>query len=200
MSELFSVGHSNQPFENLATVLAAHGVEVVVDVRSAPVSRWASQYNRAVLERALPEQGIDYVYMGGTLGGRPKGAEFYDADGHVLYGPLSEAPPFLAGLEELLELSGRRRVAVMCSEEDPVHCHRRLLIGPVLDRRGIAVTHLRADGSEEDEAAVARRDVDAQQPSLFEEGGRHGVAPDRGNGSGGARVAPGGAVREPSAR
>ena len=36
---------------------------------------------------------------------------------------------------------------MLCSEEDPSHCHRRLLVGRVLRQRKIEVQHIRGDGT-----------------------------------------------------
>lgn len=90
---------------------------------------------------------MEYVYLGQELGGRPEGAENYDAAGHVLYGRLATSEPFREGLERLTALANQRRIAVMCAEEDPGKCHRHLLVGRVLEERGAEVRHIRKDGS-----------------------------------------------------
>src|SRR5690349_2668432 len=153
--ELFSIGHSNHPIETFLDLLATHQIEVLVDVRSAPYSRYVPHFNPANLKEHLKAAGFQYLYMGKELGGRPEGAEFYDADEHVRYDRVADAPFFLTGLERLTTGAGRYRVAIMCSEEDPTHCHRRLLITRVLAGRGVTVTHIRGDGGVESEAAVA---------------------------------------------
>ena len=169
---IYSIGHSNHPLDTFIALLAAHGIEVLVDVRSAPYSRYAPHFNPATLKEHLSAAGCRYLYLGKELGGRPEGAEFYDAAGHVRYDRLAESPSFLAGLERLIAGAGRFRVAIMCSEEDPAGCHRRLLIGRVLAGRGIALIHIRGDGRLQSEAEIAAaaqvpEDV-AGQPALFD--------------------------------
>lgn len=39
------------------------------------------------------------------------------------------------------------RIAIMCAQEDPTNCHRRLLISKTLLERGLCVYHIRGDGS-----------------------------------------------------
>lgn len=156
MANVFTIGHSNREFSDFLGVLTAHEIELVADVRSYPASRYAPQFNRKRLADALETNGIGYAFMGGELGGRPKEAEFYDADGGVLYSKLARSQRFQRGLERLTELLRESRVAVMCSEENPASCHRRLLVGLALQARGIEVLHLRADGS-----AQAEGDLDA---------------------------------------
>jgi uncharacterized protein (DUF488 family) len=170
-SNVFSIGHSNQPIEAFVDLLARHGIEVLVDVRSRPYSRWATQFNQEPLRHAITAAGVRYLFMGDQLGGRPTGDAFYDDEGHVLYDRVAASDVFLAGVERLRRGSATHRVAMMCSEEDPTVCHRYLLIAPVLARRGIVVRHIRGDGRIEDDAALrdaAARGQDDGQRMLFE--------------------------------
>ena len=94
--------------------------------------------------------------MGRELGGRPAGAEFYDQEGHVLYSRVAESSLFLEGLERLQEGLREFRLALLCSEENPAACHRRLLVGRVLAERGVAIDHIRGDGRLQSEAELIR--------------------------------------------
>jgi uncharacterized protein (DUF488 family) len=146
MSRLFSIGHSNHVFERFLDLLRQHRIEVLVDARSHPYSRYAPHFDTASLKEAVTKAGIKYLYLGKELGGRPEGGEFYDAEGHVLYWRVAEAPWFLDGIERLQNGITKYRVALMCSEENPSACHRRLLVGRVLATRGIQVEHIRGNG------------------------------------------------------
>jgi uncharacterized protein (DUF488 family) len=160
---LYSIGHSNHSLDDFLDLLRTHGIEVLVDVRSAPYSRYVPHFNPANLKASLKEAGFQYIYMGKELGGRPDGAEFYDAEGHVRYDRLAESPLFLGGLERLITGAERYRVAMMCSEENPTDCHRRLLITRVLAGRGLPVQHIRGDGRIESEAALAQAERSAEE-------------------------------------
>ena len=149
---LFSIGHSNHTLERFIDLLRQHGIEILVDARSHPYSRFAPHYNRASLERAVIAPGIKYLYLGKELGGRPKGEEFYDTDGCVLYGRLAESPSFLDGIKRLENVIADYRAALMCAEENPSGCHRRLLVGRVLAIRGVRLEHIRGDGRIQTEA------------------------------------------------
>jgi len=146
---IYSVGHSVHRIDAFVGLLHRHRVEVVTDVRTSPFSRFNPQFNRHVLEKELEAAGINYLFLGEELGGRPPGDEFYDHDGHVLYGRLAESPLFRAGLARLIQQADRSRVAIMCSEEDPAGCHRFILITRGLRSRGIEVTHIRGNGDAE---------------------------------------------------
>ena len=166
---IYTLGHSNHTLEVFLDLLRLHWIEVLIDTRSAPYSRFAPQFNRDAIKAAVQEAGIKYGFYGRELGGRPDGGEFYDAQGHVLYGEVAKSPLFQDALARLVHGAEKYRVALLCSEEDPNVCHRRLLIARVLDGQGTEVEHIRGDGRLEPErdlqAAEARQK--ASQPSLF---------------------------------
>jgi len=168
---ILTVGHSNHPIDRLLAILREAGVEVVADVRSSPYSRFAPQFNEDSLRESLGAVGIRYVPMGHELGGRPEDPSLYDADGHVNYYRTAATAPFERGVTRLIEGTERFRVAIMCGEEDPIDCHRRLLVGRVLVDRGIEVVHIRGDGRLEPETVATERErvehPDRYQSSLF---------------------------------
>jgi len=152
---VWTVGHSNHPLEVFLELLGAHRIEVLVDVRSAPYSSYASHFNKEALPGPLAERSVKYLFMGDCLGGRAEGDEFYDPQGYVRYDRVAERPEFQEGIARLLDGLARFRVALMCGEEDPTGCHRRLLIGRVLAGRGVQVVHVRGDGRTQTEAELA---------------------------------------------
>jgi len=165
---IYSVGHSNQPQDAFIALLQRHGIQSLVDVRSAPYSRYVPHFNRPELEHAVERAGIRYTYMGDELGGRPPGDEFYDEEGYVLYYRAAQAPFFLRGLERLTDEGAVYRTAVMCSEEDPTNCHRRLLIARVLADQGVPMLHIRGD----DRIQTADDFRHDQQLSLWDDPGK----------------------------
>lgn len=144
---LFTIGHSNHPLETFLELLERHQLQVLVDVRSQPYSRYSRHFDQQSLRRAVTERGLRYVYLGKELGGRPQGDEFYDGEGHALYWRIAEAPFFTQGIRQIEKARLTYRLALMCSEENPLECHRSLLIARVLAERGIVVQHIRGDGS-----------------------------------------------------
>jgi uncharacterized protein (DUF488 family) len=166
---LWTVGHSNHAFDRFAQLLLAERIEFLLDVRSFPYSRYAPQFNRDELQDSLPALGVRYLFLGEELGGRPTREEHYDPEGHALYGPMSEERPFRDAIERLIAGARRHRLALLCSEADPRHCHRRLLIGKVLTDRGVQLRHILADGTVWVEDAVALSDHEAQCSLLGEE-------------------------------
>lgn len=148
-SRIFTIGHSNHATEHFLALLSQHGIDVLVDVRSAPYSRYVPHFNKPNLEQALAQTPVKYLYLGRELGGRPEGDEFYDEEGHALYGMVAQTPLFLHGIERVERGIQQYRVALMCAEEDPATCHRTLLVGRVLREQGVEVVHVRGDGRTE---------------------------------------------------
>ncbi|MBN2294463.1 MAG: DUF488 domain-containing protein [Pirellulales bacterium] len=152
--EIFTIGHSNHSPEFFLELLAGHGVEVVVDVRSSPYARYSKHFNRQPLEKLLCGSDLKYLFLGDVLGGRPQGHEFYDEQGYVLYDRLASSPSFVAGIERLLQAARISCICLLCGEEDPSECHRRLLLGRVLSDHGVEVLHIRGDGRTQSEAEL----------------------------------------------
>ena len=144
---IYTIGHSNHKWETFSELLAIGGIELLVDVRSRPVSRFAPFSNKSRLPDLLKEIGIGYKFMGDSLGGRPDNPSLYDENGKPDYRKMAVSETFQSGLEQLVDLADEAVTVMMCSEGDPVECHRRLLIGAALAERGIGMLHIRRDGT-----------------------------------------------------
>jgi uncharacterized protein (DUF488 family) len=172
MSSFFTLGHSNHTTEVWLDLLRQHRIQVVVDVRSSPYSKYVPQFDTELMKRSLEEAGISYLYFGAELGGRPANPAYYDAKGHVLYSRLHDDARFQAGIARLETGMEHFRIALVCGEENPANCHRRLLIGRVLTEQGHTMLHIRGDGrleSDEEVAAEARKSLVDAQGELFAE-------------------------------
>jgi len=176
MGSFFTLGHSNHSAEEWLGLVRLHGVEVVVDIRSSPYSKFVPQFDREVLQPTLEKVGVRYLYLGAELGGRPANPDYYDAKGRVLYSRLCEDKQFCAAITRLEAGLERFRIALLCGEEDPAHCHRRLLVGRVLTERSHLMLHIRGDGhldTDEAVAAHARTPLLDEQRILFAEPMQH---------------------------
>jgi uncharacterized protein (DUF488 family) len=168
--QIYTIGHSNHSWERFSALLGTGPIEVVVDVRSSPFSRYAPHFNKEVIENALSRAGIKYLFLGNILGGRPETEEVYDEQGHVYYDRIEKSPQFKEGINRLLKGAQSYKVALLCGEEDPTQCHRRLLLGKVLSKHGVGIIHIRGDGrlqSEEDLTAEEDYQKHKGQMNLF---------------------------------
>ncbi len=143
---LFTIGHSNHDLGDFLSVLINHGVQTLCDVRSRPGSFRFPQFNREPLEALLTSAGLRYEFFGEALGGRPADPRVYHADGRVDYAARRKSPEFIAGIDRLLELSRVTNTVLMCAEDDPLQCHRFLMICPALLERGVIPAHIRRGG------------------------------------------------------
>lgn len=166
-SNIWSVGHSNVPFSKISELLCQHEIAEIADVRSVPFSRYTPHFNKDNLELALKQVGIRYSFMGESLGGRPPEAELYDEEGHVLYERLARNFRFMQGIEDICIRSELHRIAMMCSEESPENCHRRLLIGRVLREQGIETMHIHGSGKVSSDLALEQRYGPHKVETLF---------------------------------
>lgn len=155
---VWTIGHSNHTPDRLLQLLHENGITAIADVRTRPYSAYSNQFNKEQLQRLLVAAGIQYVFLGVELGGRPADAAMYDEDGRVRYDLVASSTLFEAGISRLLRGTASYRVALLCGEEDPISCHRRRLVGRVLSERGISVEHIRGNGTVVGEGDVAARE------------------------------------------
>lgn len=156
-TEIFTVGHSNVSPLQIIKLLQDNHIDILVDVRSSPYSKYASQFNKSNIEDLLKKNGIDYRFAGDYLGGRPTDPTCYKngviPEGQADYLHLVDYPAvmtrdfFQKGIQGVLSLAQKGRVCLMCSEEDPAQCHRHHLIGRYLTEQGVDVFHIRWDGN-----------------------------------------------------
>jgi uncharacterized protein (DUF488 family) len=145
-TDVFTIGHSTHSWERFVALLRSAKVTAVADVRTTPYSRHYPHFNRDDLREELRSDGISYVFLGKELGGRPSERKFY-CEGVADYEKMAQASEFSRGLDRVIEGAKKYRVALMCSECDPLDCHRCLLVSRALIQRGVRVNHILDDGS-----------------------------------------------------
>jgi uncharacterized protein (DUF488 family) len=180
--KLFTIGHGAHPLDKFIRLLEDNGVMTLVDVRTAPYSRYHPHFNKENLERALPERDIQYAFAGKFLGGRPTDPACYKSRAlpgegadylhEVDYPEVMKRKWFQDGIRRLLEMADEQTTAILCSEEDPAQCHRHHLIARYLmaQHPDVNVRHIRGDGTVF--GAASLRDTvedgdEADQPTLF---------------------------------
>jgi uncharacterized protein (DUF488 family) len=146
---LYTIGHGTRPAEDFLNLLKVNAIAYLIDVRSRPYSRYNPQYNRERLQQFLQHEGITYVFMGDTLGGKPKDPLCYDNNNRVDYTKIKNSAFFKAGIERLKNAYFKNlKAAIMCSESKPLECHRTHLISKVLHEENILITHITEKGEQ----------------------------------------------------
>ena len=166
---IYTLGHSRHSFDDFAALAKRHSVDMIVDVRGQPWSRFNPQFNRETFQAALEDAGLGYRWEGERLSGRPVDRRFYKSDGKVDWPALRQWPALGAGLDDIRALAGNTHIALVCAEEDPLRCHRRVLLTGPLIERGASVVHIRKTGDTETEDFVTARETgsDPRQIDLF---------------------------------
>ena len=127
---IWTIGHSNRSIEAFLELLREHSIQILADIRSFPTSK-IEHFKREEMEHWLPENGIEYVWLGKELGGYRKGG----------YKRHMRTKLFREGVQKLLELAKQKRTCIMCMEKNPKYCHRRF-ISAYLERKGVEVIHI----------------------------------------------------------
>jgi uncharacterized protein (DUF488 family) len=166
--DLLSIGHSNIPVDRFVALLRDAGVKAVADVRSTPFSRFCPWFSHRPLAARLAQDSMTYLVYGQSLGGRPGDPRLF-CDGVADYEAMARQHDFQAGLDRLQADAKQACVCMMCAEREPLDCHRCLLVARALAERGLAVGHIRHDGTVEPHAATEQRLLawDAKAADLF---------------------------------
>ena len=170
MKELFTIGHSNHSLDHFIELLLTHQLSMIADVRSSPYSKYSPHFNKDVLDSALRNANIDYVFLGRELGAQRSEDGCY-IDGQAKYDRIAHLSTFRHGLERVLQGAEHERIALMCSESDPIICHRTILVCRELKRicPDLKITHILGDGTEEQQETSEKRLINFHklQPELF---------------------------------
>lgn len=150
MATLFTIGHSTRTLDELVSVLKAHDIATLVDIRAFPVSRRLPHFNRESLELEIPKDDIRYVWMK-TLGGYRN--KIRDDSPHIAlrseafrnYADYTLTPEFGQAISELLRIASQSRTAYMCAERLYSQCHR-MIVSDWLVAHGHEVLHIEDEG------------------------------------------------------
>jgi uncharacterized protein (DUF488 family) len=193
MNDLFTIGHSTHTIERLIELLSLHRIGAVADVRSVPYSRFSPQFNKEQLQRACGGAGIAYVHLGRELGARTGDPACF-VDGRVNFSLLAKTALFLRGLDRLRKGMEQFRISLVCSEKDPIACHRMILVCRHVKADVPAIRHILENGALEDTTGAEQRlrqlvhvpesDLFLSEPELIEkaydlQGGRIAYTQDQ---------------------
>lgn len=139
---IYTIGHSTRTLDELVSLLRAHGIDRLIDVRTVPRSRHNPQFNRETLSKSLRNRRLSYRHMkslGGLRHARRDSINMGWRNASFRgFADYMQTPEFSAALEQLIELAAEKRTAIMCAEAVPWRCHRSL-IADALSARGFQV-------------------------------------------------------------
>ena len=138
---IYTIGHSNREADEFVQILNHFRIKLVADVRSQPFSRYCPQFNKNIIQQKLIHSGIQYLFLGKELGARPEHKDYY-INSKVSFDKLKSSISFKKGISRLLDEAEKKNIAIMCSEKEPINCHRSILISRFLEEEGIEVKHI----------------------------------------------------------
>lgn len=157
-SDIYTIGTSSHDLEDFMALLKRHQITAVVDVRSVPFSRFTPHFNQETIEAALKKVQIAYLFMGSEFGARRDEECCYSGD-QVCFSEVYRLPIFLEGVDRLIQgLKKKYRIALMCTEKDPIDCHRTIMVTRYLARfLDLDIQHIHFDGGLESNASFEKR-------------------------------------------
>jgi uncharacterized protein (DUF488 family) len=168
---IFTIGHSNHEIADFINLLLANRIELVIDVRSAPYSKIYPHFNRNSLEVSLTKNSIEYLFLGDSVGGRSNNIKDY-SKGRVMYKKIAEKEEYISSIYLIISLTSEHKTVLMCSEKEPLECHRTLLISRSIEMLKVKVLHIHRDGQIESQGEAIQRLLaiwKLDSPSLFGE-------------------------------
>lgn len=140
---IYTIGYTGFSIDKFIQVLKTHSINVIIDVRSSPYSKYYSEYNKENLEVRLKIEGIYYRNYAKEFGARQECKDYYNPGGYLDFELFSKAPVFLEGVSKLCtSVEKGYKVALMCAEKKPFDCHRTILIARAFYERGYKVIHI----------------------------------------------------------
>lgn len=172
---LYTIGHSQHDLEKFVAMLKKHKINHLLDVRSTPYSQFASNYNREHIKTVLNDTGIQYTFMGTFFGARPDDKSLYTKEGYLDFDKARKTDRFQAGVENVIKgIKSGNKISLMCTEKDPLECHRAIMVARTFHEQGIDVQHIMSDGNLQSHDELEQRLLDIYFPeryqfTLFEE-------------------------------
>ncbi|WP_459481796.1 DUF488 domain-containing protein [Clostridium saccharoperbutylacetonicum] len=144
--EIYTIGHSNYAVEKLIHMLKHYNINCVVDIRGIPYSKYNIQYNKETIAETLKEAGFLYIYMAKEFAANRENKRSYNKEGYSDFEKVITEIEFLNGIERLRKGCEKGyRIALLGAMQDPIRCHRSILVGRALSNEGFNVKHILDD-------------------------------------------------------
>lgn len=146
--EIFAIGHSNYPFDKLINMIKKYNINCVVDIRETPYSKYNIQYNREVFNESLRNSGFVYIYMGKEFGAKRANKNVYTQEDYADFEKVANEDIFLKGIERLKKgCQMGYKIVLLGAMQEPIRCHRSILVGKVLNEEGFNVKYIMHEGN-----------------------------------------------------
>ncbi len=128
--EIYTIGHSNYDLSRLVDMLNKYNINCVVDIRGIPYSKYNVQYNKETIQKNLNDLGFTYIYMAKEFAAKRDSKISYNKEGYADFHKVINEESFKNGIERLkVGISKGYRIALLGAMQEPVRCHRSILVG-----------------------------------------------------------------------
>lgn len=146
--DIFTIGHSNYTIDKLIDMLKYYNINCVVDIRGTPYSKYNIQFDKETIQYTLTKSGFVYIYMAKEFAAKRENRESYNESGHTDFEKIIHEKDFILGIERLKKGCEKGyKIALLGAMQDPIRCHRSILVGRPLIKHGFNVKHILDDYS-----------------------------------------------------
>lgn len=158
MPKIYTIGHSLYSIDQFSELLNKYDINCVIDVRSTPYSKFSPQFNTNELKRFLNNNQKYYIFMGEEFGARRSETALYDTNGLLDFEKVIKSNLFQSGVKRVKSgLNKEYKIVLMCTEKDPLDCHRSILVGRAFHYEKFEVLNIHEDGSIENQTELEER-------------------------------------------
>lgn len=144
--DIFTIGHSNYSMDRLLDMLNFYDIDCIVDIRGTPYSKYNVQFNKESFSKTLIDKGYIYIYMGKEFAVQREDKSLYTEEGYADFEKVVYDKDFLSGIERLkVGCKKGYRIVLMGAMQDPINCHRCILLGRALKKSGFNLKHILND-------------------------------------------------------
>lgn len=166
---IYTIGHSNYTMEKLLYMLRYFNINTVVDIRGTPYSKYNIQFNKETIKYNLTKEGFIYIYMAKEFAAKRINKVSYNNEGYSDFEKVVEEKDFKVGIDRLKNGCKKGyRIALLGAMQDPIRCHRSILVGRALSKEGFNVIHILDDLSIKNQDYIDERLLDKYFPDRYE--------------------------------
>jgi uncharacterized protein (DUF488 family) len=144
--EIFTIGHSNYTVDRLIDMLKHYNINTVVDIRGTPYSKYNIQFNKETIRQTLINKGFIYIYMGKEFAVQRQNKALYNKEGYADFEKVVKDEDFIRGVERLKTGCEKGyKIVLLGAMQDPLNCHRCILLGRALRDDGFIIRHILDD-------------------------------------------------------
>lgn len=164
--DIYTIGHSNYNIEKLIDMLKFHDINCIVDIRGTPYSKYNTQFDKEAINYTLTHLGFTYIYMAKELSAKRINKQSYNSEGYSDFEKVIYEDEFINGIQRLkIGCKKGYKIALLGAMQDPIRCHRSILVGRALRDYGFNVKHILDDYSIASQDDIERNILDKYFPN-----------------------------------